>query len=149
MQLLPHQKGSFLSPWSCPTVSARLPTCVSLRRNQKWRLSGLYPFTLYASLGAERRTRVTYTHVVSRLLPERHRLRNDRVAVGLLVPSWRVTADWAQRCNQPCLLKPCSLHDVESGAMTGYPHGKSIYLWPSDGVGLVVMFHNFLWSLAE
>jgi hypothetical protein len=34
MKLLSHQQGSFLSPWCCPTVSARLPTCVCLLATQ-------------------------------------------------------------------------------------------------------------------
>jgi hypothetical protein len=34
IKLLSHQQGSFLSPWCCPTVSARLPTCVCLRATQ-------------------------------------------------------------------------------------------------------------------
>jgi hypothetical protein len=101
MKLLSHHQGSFISPWSCPTVSALLPTCVSPQRTQKWRLSGLFSLPLYASLGAEPRPWVTYTHIVPRLGPRQHRLCNGHITASLAVPLWHVTADWELRCNQP------------------------------------------------
>jgi hypothetical protein len=53
IKLLSHQQGSFPSPWCCPTVSARLPTCVCLRATQMWRLSGPSSLPLLISLGAK------------------------------------------------------------------------------------------------
>jgi hypothetical protein len=35
MKLLPEQQASFLSPWYCPTVPARLPACVSTENSNE------------------------------------------------------------------------------------------------------------------
>jgi hypothetical protein len=53
IELLSHQQGTFLSPWFSPMDLVQLPTCVSLQRTQKWRLSGLFTLPLYASLESE------------------------------------------------------------------------------------------------
>jgi hypothetical protein len=101
MELLFHQQGFVLSPWCCPTDSARFPTCVCLRATQLWRLSGPSLLPLLISLGAEPGPWVVYTHVVSRWGPRRHSRPSGRVTAVVAVPSWRVTADWELRCNQP------------------------------------------------
>jgi hypothetical protein len=54
-----------------------------------------------ASLDAEPGPSVMYTRVVPRLGTRWHRLSNGRVAICLVVPSGRVTANWGLRCIQP------------------------------------------------
>jgi hypothetical protein len=65
-KLLSHQQGWFLSPWCCPTISVRRPTCVCLRATQLWKLSGPSLMPLLISLDAEPGPWVMYTHVAPR-----------------------------------------------------------------------------------
>jgi hypothetical protein len=128
MKLLSHQQASFLSPWCCLTVSARLPTCVCLRATQMWRLSAPSLLPLLISLGVEPGPWVMHTRVAPRWGPRRHSRLSGRVTAVVVVPSWHVTADWELRCNQPQV--PWS-HEGICACMvsSGEPWGGGLYHW--------------------
>jgi hypothetical protein len=144
VKLQSHQQESLISPWCCSTVLSRIPTCLSLRGTQYWRLSGLFwPPICKCRCGAR-----TISHVHPQSAAEgaqaTQTLRRSRNhwsgCVTLTSSCWLEVAVWS--ATSP--LKP----NIWRMAMGGYSHGRGIKSQVS-GVGLHRYVNNCLWFLEE